>query len=140
MHIKVFIKVWNIPYNIPYFMVFVKLWLQRKFNFQKCKIFQIRKLRFYLQYIMSVTNPRNSSLRSHLLWDESRVQCLILWPFLPYFMTFFLEEELGRDAVRDLEWRVLNHKHIQHCMQKSFYQTIKWAFFQYLGVPAPPIR
>ena len=57
---------------------------------------------------------------------------------MPYFMTFFLEEELGRDAVRDLEWRVLNYKHIQHCLQRSFYQTIKWAFFQYLGVSAPP--
>ena len=53
-------------------------------------------------------------------------------------MALFLEEELGRDAVRDSELRVLNYKHIQHCLQRSFYQTIKWAFFQYLGVSAPP--
>ena len=148
-------EIFHIPYSI--FHGFVKLWLQRKFNFQKMQNIPNKEIdwiivqtpvilvlnfiwsKFYLQYIMSVTNPRNSSLRSHLLWDESRVQCLILWPFLPYFMTFFLEEELGRDAVRDLEWRVLNYKHIQHCLQRSFYQTTKWAFFQYWVSQHPQI-
>ena len=51
---------------------------------------------------------------------------------------FFMTPSQPKGAVKDLEWRVLNFKHIQHCMQRSFYQTIKWASFQYLGVSAPP--